>query len=165
MTALLALCIPALLAPVPKMKTEPLTAGDRAAVRRAVYELELTVYRDQLPVRPVPGQPAVQPPDQLKLPEAIVAAGRKNRAETEDLLWKIAEGGNPSDSIKAASYLFEMVDPGTGEMITSRLVQAIEPNQREGWDKFNEFWKNTPREQWLGQLDEIRKKARKGGEK
>ncbi|MBY0457669.1 MAG: hypothetical protein K2V38_10050, partial [Gemmataceae bacterium] len=105
------------------MKTEPLTAADRAAVRAAVYELELVVDRDQLPVPPQPGLPVVQPPDQLKLPEAIVKASRKNPAETEELLWKIAEGGNPSDSIKAASYLFELIDPGAGQIITSPLIQ------------------------------------------
>lgn len=165
MTVLLVLCTLGLFAPVPKMTTEPLTVADRAAVRHAVYELELIVHRNQAPARPQPGGLPVLPLDQLQLPEAIVAAGRKNRAETEELLWKIAEGGNPSDSIKAASYLFELVDPGSGEMITSPFVQVIEPNQREGWDKLNEFWKKPPRERWLGQLDETRKKARKGGEK
>ncbi|MBY0456492.1 MAG: HEAT repeat domain-containing protein, partial [Gemmataceae bacterium] len=37
-------------------------------------------------------------------------------------------------------------------------------DQQDGWDKFNKFWKKTPRERWLGQIDEARK-ARKGGEK
>ena len=121
--------------PVPIMKSKPLTTDDVATVRAAVYNDELATASSD------GGLGAI-----VVVPKDVIAVYTKNPAETLALLLKIAEGGNPSDSVKAACYSLDLRDgPGAG-------VPCALMFKSEAWDKADKDWKTTPREHWVTQL-------------
>jgi hypothetical protein len=127
----------ALAAPVPNMKTEPLTADDCAALRAGVYDGELATESPNRDFNSV-----------MVLPKAVAAVYRKNPTEARALLVKIADGGNPADSVKAVCYALDLRDGGGAGVPCALLFKT------ETWDKVDKDWKVTPREHWLAQLKE-----------
>lgn len=130
-----ALMVIVMTVPVPDSKPVKLSPEQVAAARAAVYDTELATEspnRDGMSV--------------IIVPEAIAVAYLRNAVETESLLFKIIEGGNPADSIKAVSYLLELRDgPGSG-------IPAFLAFNYQTWDKIDKDWKQTPRDHWVAQL-------------
>jgi len=122
-------------APLPNTKPVKLSPEQLAAARAEVYNGELATESPNKDGKSV-----------IVVPEAVAVAHRRNVAETESLLLKIIEGGNPADSIKAVAYLIELRDgPGSG-------IPAVLTFNYKAWDKIDNDWKSTPRDHWLAQL-------------
>lgn len=130
-----------MMAPVPNPIPAKLSPEQLAAVRAAIYDGELATESPERDGTSV-----------IVVPEAVTVAYRTNAAETESLLFKIIEGGNPADSIKAVSFLIELREgPGSG-------ILAVLAFDYQSWDKIDKDWKMTPRDHWLAQLKKEAKK-------
>ena len=102
------LTIPLSVAVIMSMSTaEPLSAEEVAAVRNAVYDGKLQTYS--------PDRDLLSPKRLLHLPKGLAELYKKNPDQVLDLLIRIADGGNPADSIRAICYAYELkVGPGHG---------------------------------------------------
>lgn len=125
----------ALIVQVSLVTAEPLTQDELATARESLYAEELATNSSG------PGFNAA-----MELPAGVEVAYKKNPAETLAMLLKVAEGGNPSDSVKAICYALDLREgPGAGVP----LSMIFKPKT---WDRFDKDWKATPRDHWAAQL-------------
>ena len=118
-----------------------LTIEEQASARKAVYEgrlISVSPKRDFFSI--------------LEVPKILTDLYKKNPDAVIDLLSRIADGGNPADSIRAASFAIEMVDgPGAGELCASLFKTAT-------YDTVDKDWGHTPREHWVKHIQAKLKK-------
>lgn len=120
-------------APVPQVANS-LSTSEASSIRKGTY-----------------GQPLAEcapPPDSLKLtllvPEAVRRAYASKPAATVELLLRIADGGSPSDSVVATSYVLELSGgPGAG-------LAYVHLYKWDAYDQLDPDYGATPR-QHMGQ--------------
>ncbi len=111
-------------------------------VRQAVYnenprahvQLDLETFLLPLPV--------------VVIPEPLVKLYQQHPQSVLDLLLKIMDGGNPSDSVLAAAYAVELlVGRGVGVVCVDQFDPATYDTVDKGWGK-------TPRQHWIKKVRE-----------
>jgi hypothetical protein len=112
-----------------------LSAEEQAKARKAVYEGRVSTI-----------SPKGDFLSELEIPPVLSELYKKNPSAVLDLLTRIADGGNPADSIRAASYAIELADgPGCG--LGCVLVYKVDT-----YDVVDKRWGHTPREHWVTHL-------------
>ncbi len=130
----------ALIGKEPIGKPQPLSIKDEAALRKAIFRPLAT----QSPKRDFRSE--------VVIPEEVLSAYSKNPAEALRLLSRIADGGDVSDSLNAASYAISLVKgPRAGTVVW----QTFAPGE---YDAHDADWDCTPRSHWVTQIKMMVKK-------
>jgi hypothetical protein len=110
------------------------------SVRNAVYSGKLLV------AHPHEGKYALL--EVVVLPAEIESAYKEHPQATVVLLEAIINGGNPKDSMLAASFAIALLeDPAVASVVWPH-------SQAETYDTVDVNWKATPRQHWAGKVKE-----------
>jgi hypothetical protein len=121
-------CILIVLATDARGAADTLSVEQVRVVRDAVYDGKIIVYSSEELI------------DQyLYVPEPLTKLYKKHPSPVLDILFSIAEWGNPRDSILAAGYAFELLGgPGDG-------VACVNNFDKKRYDSLDTNWHRTPR--------------------